>query len=318
MESDTSANIQLMDANKRYLARTRFKLEVFESKGTSFQHFFEKVMTKAYPDFQIVKPQGRRGDEKNDGFVPTTGTYYQVYAPENPTDRVSQAIKKCEEDFEGLVSHWGDETAIKEFFFVFNDEYRGGYPELHHTIASMQQANPDIKIGLFLPKDLEDIFLNLSEEKICDVIDYIPDPSGIDTIDYDVLTEVLNHILSHEKLASGGEVMEVPDFDQKISFNGLSPEVAILLKNGSFQASVLYEFFENNSGFSRQDLQLRFVSLYEKGKREIAEDVENRSDVIFLFILKESLPKLTKSAENAVLVLMSYFFESCDIFEEPK
>lgn len=309
-----------MELYKRDLARTKFRLEIYESKGKAFQDFFTRVMTKANSDFQAVKPQGKIGDQKNDGFLPSMGIYYQVYAPETPSEKISDAIKKCKDDFGGLVTSWNHETPIKEFYFAYNDEYRGSYPELLHTLASMQSENPTIKIGLFLPKDLEDVFLDLSEEKIQDVIGYIPQPDGIEGVDYDVLTNVVKHLLDNLKTVSNAENLRVPDFSKKMQFNKLSHEVSALLTTANFQASVLYDFFQNNSDFSRQALRDIFSELYRNGLQEYPEETPNRPDLIFFSIVKKAQPtqSKTKWSEDAVLVLMSYFFESCDIFEEPK
>lgn len=310
--------IPVMELRKRDIARTKFKLEVYESKGKEFQDFFTRVMIKAYPDFQAVKPQGKIGDQKNDGFIPSEGVYYQVYAPETPSDKIITAIKKCKLDFQGLVTSWHHETPIKEFYFAFNDEYRGNYPELLHTVASMQTDNPSIKIGLFLPKDLEDVFLNLPEEKIQDVIGYIPESDGIEVVDYDILTNVVKHLYKNAKPVASNGNLKVPDFNKKIQFNKLSHEVAALLTTANFQASVLYDFFQNNSGFSRQVLRDIFSELYKNAQQEFAESIPNRTDLVFFSIIKKAQPNQSKWSEDAVLVLMSYFFESCDIFEEPK
>ncbi|MBP6945510.1 hypothetical protein KBD61_03200 [Patescibacteria group bacterium] len=114
-----------MNLQKRDIARNKFKLEIYQSKGSAYQDFFTRIMTKAFPDFLCVKTQGSKGDEKNDGFIPSRGVYYQVYAPENPFERVTDAIEKCQKDFTGLMKRWHLETPIKEFYFAFNDEYRG-------------------------------------------------------------------------------------------------------------------------------------------------------------------------------------------------
>ncbi|MBP9709523.1 hypothetical protein KBD61_00685, partial [Patescibacteria group bacterium] len=197
-------------------------------------------------------------------------------------------------------------------------EYRGSYPDLHHVIALMQKENPSIKISLFLPKDLEDVFLGLSEEKAFDIIGYIPEPESIDQVDYEVLTEVVKYLLNNAKPLSPDASLRVPNFEEKISFNQLSKEVGALLNTASFQASVLYDFFQNNSAYSRQNLRDIFSDIYNSGLQEFNGTITNRSDLIFFYILKMSSPKDSKSAQDATLVLMSYFFESCDIFEEPK
>jgi hypothetical protein len=307
-----------MDDSKRYVARLKFKLEVFESKATAFQDLFSRVMTKAFHDFQIVHTQGRKGDQKNDGFIPSKGIYYQVYAPEKPEKSTKKAIEKLETDFNGLVKLWNKETPVKEFYFVLNDEYRGNYPDIHHAVASLQKTNKDTKIGLFLPKDIEDIFLSLPEEKIQDIIGYLPGDGGLEGVDYDVLTEVVTYLLKNVKSIPDDGSLEVPNFDDKIRFNKLSGNISALLTTANFQASVLYDFFQNNSGFCRKDLRDKFSVLYKESLAEIPDYASSKNDLVFFDILRKSTPQKTKNAQDAVLVLMSYFFESCDIFEEPK
>ena len=54
--------------------------------------------------------------------------------------------------------------------------------------------------------------------------------------------------------------------------------------------------------------------LYEEGKEKIGDD----SDTIFYYILNEANPFPEKKLpQDAVIVLMSYYFEACDIFEPP-
>lgn len=77
-------------------------------------------MTAANPNFQPVKAYGRLGDMKNDGFDAETGTYYQVFAPEDimKYSTGNEAVKKLHTDFSGLYSHWDNLCPIKQFFFV--------------------------------------------------------------------------------------------------------------------------------------------------------------------------------------------------------
>ena len=77
-------------------------------------------MTAANPNFQPVKAYGRLGDMKNDGFDAETGTYYQVFAPEDimKYSTGNEAVKKLHTDFSGLYSHWDNLCPIKQFFFA--------------------------------------------------------------------------------------------------------------------------------------------------------------------------------------------------------
>ena len=84
-----------MDTQQKVIAERFFKLKVLESKGSSFQTLFEEVMVRVSDDFVRVKPHGNIGDRKNDGFRSGEGIYYQVYAPENPKEKESDAVKKA-------------------------------------------------------------------------------------------------------------------------------------------------------------------------------------------------------------------------------
>ena len=54
-------------------------------------------------DFQRVRPWGRAGDRKNDGWLPSKRILFQVYAPNEMA--ASEAINKIEEDFHGALNH---------------------------------------------------------------------------------------------------------------------------------------------------------------------------------------------------------------------
>src|SRR5271156_3689532 len=99
--------------DRKLMARLVFKLRGHEAKGMVFQRLFEKVMQYRYPnDFVPIKPYGNVGDRKNDGYSPSTGTYFQVFAPEDATSArsITTAADKLNEDFEGLVGYWNHTT----------------------------------------------------------------------------------------------------------------------------------------------------------------------------------------------------------------
>jgi hypothetical protein len=46
----------------------RLELELSRRTGQSFQDFLEQIMQKSDPSFLLVKPMGREGDWKSDGY----------------------------------------------------------------------------------------------------------------------------------------------------------------------------------------------------------------------------------------------------------
>ena len=85
--------------DKNYLS-LQFKLEIHTKNGTEFQSFFENIMEKAFSDYQKIRPYGNLGDGGNDGYRKALGVYYQVYAPNEPKLKESEAVKKLQDDFQ--------------------------------------------------------------------------------------------------------------------------------------------------------------------------------------------------------------------------
>ncbi|MEI6516587.1 MAG: hypothetical protein WCO77_11460 [bacterium] len=94
-----------MDAAEREIAEMKFELKVHKSNGQAYEDFFVDIMTRRYPAFKPIKPQGKLGDKKNDGYDKSTGKYYQVYSPEKPSESIAKAIKKARADFTGLYKY---------------------------------------------------------------------------------------------------------------------------------------------------------------------------------------------------------------------
>lgn len=289
-------------------------------KGQAFEDFFISIMTKSNIDFQPVKAYGKIGDRKNDGFIRKTGTYYQVFAPEDimKDKTINDAIRKMEDDFKGLYENWNDACKIQKYYFVINDRYQGLPPQV---ILKAEELNndekyADIEIQTFTAKDLEQVYGQLAEEDIFDVVGLIPDISpGI--IEFEALNEVVNYLLNTELPQEDDDKLIVPDFNEKILFNGLSDEVGIKLITGSYQEGILQKYFNENPGI-KEILQQKFHAFYLLSCEEIPDGEENSADCRYYFILDKASPKRTIAIYACVGVLMSYYFSSCDIFEEPR
>ncbi|HEY0908427.1 MAG TPA: hypothetical protein VGE35_03715 [Candidatus Paceibacterota bacterium] len=152
--------------DRRYLS-LQFWKKVHEKNGSEFQSLFSDVMEKAVPEFQRVRPYGNKGDGGNDGYIPSKGIYYQIYAPENPFDKSAEAAKKMVDDFNKLKnSGWSEISNIKEYHFVFNDKNNGLDIVLESARAQLASENPDITFGILLPRKLEEILLGLNSDQL--------------------------------------------------------------------------------------------------------------------------------------------------------
>ena len=306
----------VLNTDDLHIARRLFQLEIHQRNGQDYENLFSKVMRLTCIDFIQIKPQGQYGDRKNDGFIKSTGQYYQVYAPENAQHREKETIDKLVTDFNGLYAYWnGTVTPIKEFHFVINDKYKGTYPSLHPELTQIENNHPGISCKPFLCQHLEDLFLKLPHGHIMDILGKIPNAEDI-SLDTSVLGEVIVYLVSLNNTVLIEKFPANPNFEEKIQFNSLSPQVATFLRYGSYQDGALKEYFKLNSTFAKEDLKNTFSQLYRDAEQRIPNS-NDKNDLVFFDIMKKACPASIKIFQDAILVLMAYFFSYCDIYKEP-
>jgi hypothetical protein len=307
-----------MNRDTKYIVRLIFQNKIYSCNGTTFEELFTQIMQCHNSNFRQVKPQGQYGDRKNDGFDATTGTYYQVYAPENILTKEKDTIDKLVTDFNGLYSFWQNITPIKFFNYVVNDKYKGAYASLYEELQKIRKQYPEITVDIILSKNLEDIFMSLSENSITNIIGIIPAPDNIE-FEYDVMKEVVDYLLKIETEPQQEVIPANPDFIQKITFNNLSETVAHYLKYHRINEYAISDFFELNSDFAKSELRNVFSGLYNEALNSIS-DSEDKNDKVFFYIYEKAYPKHSKHStaiDSAIFTLMAYYFEYCDIFEVP-
>lgn len=313
-----------MDRDEKYLVRIMFQNKIYSSDAQKFEDLFTKIIGYRYHDFRSVKPQGALGDMKNDGYLLSEGRFYQVYGPEDISKSIDTAINKLKEDFTGLLKKWSTDTEIKEFYYVVNDKYKGANVTVHKKLIELNNVLKDlgkeknVTTSLVVAKDLENILFELDEDDIISVVGLIPRANALYDIDYNSLNDVINHILNLPA-KNYDDDLYVPDFDEKIKFNGLNKIISRRLEAASINSGDLEIYFDNQGDFLREDIKNRFKDLYLESKNKIKDDEENFADRRYIYILGKSMPSgCTNSIQQAVECLMAFYFESCDIFEAPE
>ncbi|MDM5276699.1 tetratricopeptide repeat protein [Paenibacillus silvae] len=169
------------NSSSKMIVRKLFQNKVYSSDGQSYEDLFSKVMIYANKNFRPVRPQGSKGDKKNDGYIDLEGIFYQVYAPEKLENKIKASIDKLYNDFEVLYTSWSN---IKKFYYVLNDKYKATYPDIEFALKDIQNKYK-IECKPFLSKDLEEVFMNLKEDQIKMIIgDYIHENSIIYEVGY--------------------------------------------------------------------------------------------------------------------------------------
>lgn len=187
--------------------RDKFKIAVLQANATQFEGLFSKVKNYAHTDFAQVKPHGNIGDRGNDGWLPSSGTYYQVYAPEELSTNTATAQKKVKDDFKKLKQYWGAIKPIRKFYYVLNDKFAGVSPHIWMTLSEIQSAESLEATGVYDTATLERELFALPHDQICSVLGVSPITSGHIAEDKRKVREFLDYfsLAFAELFPRGGE-----------------------------------------------------------------------------------------------------------------
>lgn len=287
-----------------------FRLAFLECKGDEFQRLFEKLMSKAHPnDFMACRPWGKVGDRKNDGYLPSARILFQSYAPNDLS--AADAIKKINEDFKGAKEHW--EKYFDEWSFVHNARDGRLGPHIIESLVKLGQDNPQIKIGHCGYDEMLAKFRQLSLQDLESWFGPSLTMEANINLGFSDLVAVLTHI-SITPVPTASEVKDVSR--GKIEANLLSQAVADFLKIGMQKSTLVAQFFNNwkNPTYGEQIAQA-FKSEYMRLRDEVPQ---LHPDEIFgrLDAWAGGTANNTPMHKAAVLAVMAYLFDKCDIFED--
>lgn len=287
-----------------------FRIAFLESKGDGFQRLFEKLMLKAHPnDFMACRPWGNVGDRKNDGYLPSARILFQSYAPNELS--AADAIKKINEDFEGAKEHW--EKYFDEWTFVHNAPDGRLGPHIIEELGKLRQNNPKIRIGHCGYEEMLAKFRQLSLQDLESWFGPSLTMEANINLGFSDLAVVLTHI-SITPIPTASEVKDVSR--GKIEANLLSQAVADFLKIGMQKSPLVGQFFNNwkNPTYGEQIAQA-FNSAYV----ELRDGLPKlHPDEIFgrLEAWAGGTANTTPTHKAAVLAVMAYLFDKCEIFED--
>lgn len=297
-----------VNSQEKALARNQFKLKVHEANGQAFEDIFTAIMNCVESDFQSIKPWGNIGDRKNDGYIKSKGIFFQVFSPEEITKSYVNVVKKLNSDFKGLLNQW---SPVNEFYFVVNDKYQGVNADCEQAIQAIKQKFGLRNAGFKTAPDLENLLFSLDEDQIFTIVGFLPDPASIQ-LDYSVLSEIISHLMSLSLPKTQDSSIIYPDWDKKVTFNDLATLEAKYLNDGFLQIGSLDEYLKNQSNFFADEVKDKIREIYTECSKsysgselfwEMVNMISTKSEAIF---------------QSAGIVLISKYFETCDVFEEPK
>lgn len=318
------------EATKDYFYTIFFRLEMYKRSGEEFQIFFSDLMCLKDSSFIKVSPFG--GDGGNDGCVPNKGHYYQIYAPK-PTTQVSQShktvLQKSVADFNKLNEHWNGQTGlpnISEYYFVYNDRFQGIPPDIITTLASLKSIYKLNNSECIHSGIIENHFDNFTEKQKLKLLNRAPINEIPFTVNPSALGQLLQHLSNQNINSLGFLEIDVPVWDEKIKFNGISANLDLKLKTNSLQGHRVRDFLISSKKTDPQDIAQQINNIYKESKVHIPDTLENSADMRYFWIVDRLIPtEILQTASTPVLqayrnaseIVLAHYFDTCDVYDNP-
>jgi len=286
----------------------KFENEFLRARGDSFQTFFERLMGLAYKtDFIPCRPWGKQGDLKNDGYLKSERRLFQVYAPNEMNG--SKAKAKITEDFLGALEYW--KVHFDNWVFVHN-AIDGLPPHVHKLLLDFESANPGIQVQTWGLEELRLVFRKLSNDDKASWFGLTPTEETKIHLGFSDLKVVFERIATLPAPVMS-DVKDVPT--GKIEANALSEAVTQLLKEGMIKSPLVSDFI---SKWHDETLGERMAEAFKTEYLRLRDTYTPNKIFSELQAWAGGDYRGAPEHELAVLTVIAYYFERCDIFEEPR
>ena len=284
-----------------------FKLAFLTKRGTQFEDWFAEIMELRYPDdFARVRPWGRSGDRKNDGYLRSKRMMFQVYAPNELKER--ETLRKIDEDYSGAAPHW--ERYFDTWVFVHNSR-DGLSPEVNLKLLELN-AKELFFVDQWGYAKLHDEVFKLSQTDLQTLFGTVPTLTDLYNVQFQNFANVLRYVAKRPPFVDA-DIRPIPF--GKLDANGLSDDAKNFILLGKRKSDYAGEFFDkwNDPAYGNQ-VSNSFKQEYSKLKNiGLSPD-----DIFSQLLIFTGLHMVTDSSDKmAVYALVAYFFEVCDIFESP-
>ena len=296
-----------MDRLQHSIYVERFRLAFHTKRGTEFQDWFVRLAGCAFgADFEEVRAYGSYGDLKCDGRRVSTKSVFQCYAPDAMKE--ADLIAKVDQDFHGARSHWNADMA--EWVFVHNDG-RGLPPHAVQHINGLRKAHAQLTIETWSEPELLKLAMGLDLSALQALFGLAPSIAIVDRLELADLVPIIQALERQDPSASDPPL--TPPSLEKLKKNALSDEAGLMLQIGRRKSSLVDSFFRKNP---RPILGERIAEAFRMRYAELRA-LDLPADTIFKHLQDYAGMNGEPKRQGAALAVLAYFFDSCDIFEDP-
>jgi hypothetical protein len=309
----TLSNLEIT-AYQRHWWTVSLELKLRKASGDAFQGFFSQVMSAVHGgDYFNIKPYGSLGDDGCDGYLKSTGQVFQCYgALGGEKKQVSTLVAKINNDFQKALVALPD--IMKEWNMVHN--LIDGMPvQAVQTLQALEVSNPSFKIGQLGIEGLAERIFQLPIHKIEALLGPRADPLEAGNVDANVVRQIVSGLVSQAEQEPVTTIDLRPVSPEKLNFNGLPNYWKRLIAGGWQGTPTVSHYFSQHPDPTLGDKIARiFRQNYESLK---LQGLEPGAIMTSLFEFITGVGHVLPAQHHSALVLLTFLFENCDIFERP-
>lgn len=286
-----------------------------QASGEQFEDYVNNILGYFHDDFINPVPIGRYGDGGCDGLADSGEILYACYGrrPSTPKESVEKTLaKKIRNDFVRGKQYWPN---FLKWRFITNAPVG---PIATSTLLELQQEHKEgterpLEIRVW---DTENLWKNIISNFDKNILNEIyPGVPGVENLELSDLIPLLEELGKPNKSNDFNQHIN-PVSKNKMDFNKLPAARRFEFNEGRLMAQRINRWYEGQSDPNLYDLHgERFKEIYQK-ERSITEDPSEILERIYVAIAGANFRMDAKRA-NAAYAIVSYFFDSCHIFEAP-
>lgn len=282
--------------------------QAFSSKRMNdFEDWFCEMSENVWgTDFERIKAGGKYGDKKSDGRLVSAEHVFQCYAPDSPATFAANAPGKIQDSFPEVTQFW---PGIKQWTFVHNNQ--GLTTKVSDTLEALREAFPKIIIRTgartFLKSELHD------KLQMTQLVTLYPSAAVLrfQLVKMEHIGPLLKNILENATAVPNPSEFGLIPNEDKLDCNKLSDFAKRDLRHALTQADLVRRFlnsanFPHKNALIQSEIRQKYVELKALGYV---------SDDLLTSMLKWVGDDGSPKGRAAAYVIVAYYFDSCDIFE---
>lgn len=284
-----------------------FDMAFHAANQSKFETWFAAMAGCVYgTDFELIKAGGHDGDKKSDGRRISTETIFQCYAPESPATFAKKAKAKIEDSFPEVLTYWPN---LKVWVFVHNND-EGITAAVSDAIEALRKSHSSLSIVTasrrFLKDELHD---KLSLQQMLDL--YPSASLNFMAVRMEQVRPLLKKIIAEKTSTYDASAFgDIPD-EEKLDYNALSPDAKYDIQRARSNADIVDRYLDGlsnpqNASIIQSEIRTKYSEL-----RDLGYDTDEIMGKMLTFVGGEENPKVNAAA----YVIVAYYFDACDIFE---